>query len=161
MIKRLTADDIKLFREIREEAMRTNPESFGSPEEEQGGKRQDATYREGLKNEIWGIFEDENLAGVAGFYISSTKESQSCGQIFSLYVRSAYRGKGIGDRLLKHILALAENRVDQVHLCVVHTAEAAIKTCMKNGFEICYTDPHAFRVGDMDYNEHLMVKRLR
>ncbi len=42
MIRQLTVDDINAFREIREEALRTNPESFGSPEEEQGGERRDA-----------------------------------------------------------------------------------------------------------------------
>jgi len=35
------------------------------------------------------------------------------------------RGKGVGDRLIKEILALAEARVEQLHLAVVLTVDVA------------------------------------
>lgn len=158
MIRRLTVDDFEAFRELREEAMRLYPESFGSPEEEQGGETRDAAYRHWLNGEIFGAFEDGKLVGATGFYIPADK---SYGQIFTVYVRNAYRRKGIGDRLLKSILGLAEGRVDQVHLCVVHTAKDAIETYLRNGFEICGTEPRAFSLGDIHYDELLMAKKLR
>ena len=78
-----------------------------------------------------------------------------------MYVRSAYQDKGIGDRLVKNVLKVAENQVEQIHVCVVHTAEAALKTFLKNGFEICHTDAQAFCLNDTTYDEHLLVKKLR
>jgi ribosomal protein S18 acetylase RimI-like enzyme len=161
MIRRLTVDDINIFREIREEAIRTNPESFGSPEEQQGIEQQESAYQRWLKGEVWGIFEDGKLVGTAGFYLSSDKRSQHRGHIFMVYVRSTYRGKGLGDQLIKYILALAENRVDQVHLCVIVTSKPAIKTYLRNGFEIYGTDPRVLRLGDITYDEYLMVRKFR
>jgi ribosomal protein S18 acetylase RimI-like enzyme len=159
MIRRLTIDDIKVFRDIREEAMRTNPESFSSPEEEEGGERQETAYRQLLKeSEIWGAFDGENLVGVTGFHLAPQKKY---GDVFGLYVRNAFRRKGLGDQLLKKISSEAESRVDQLHLCVVQTAEAAIKSCLQNGFAIVQTEPQAFSVGGVSYDEHLMVKNFR
>jgi ribosomal protein S18 acetylase RimI-like enzyme len=77
-----------------------------------------------------------------------------------VYVREASRGKGVGDRLIKELLALAEARVEQVHLAVVLTATAAIKTYKRNGFEIYGTDPGAIRIGDVTYDKYLMMKKF-
>ena len=35
-IRRLTVDDLKIFRDIRAEALQTHPESFGSPRRRRG-----------------------------------------------------------------------------------------------------------------------------
>jgi ribosomal protein S18 acetylase RimI-like enzyme len=47
-----------------------------------------------------------------------------------------------------------------VHLAVVLTATAAIKTYKRNGFEIYGTDPRVIRVGDVTYDKHLMMKKF-
>jgi ribosomal protein S18 acetylase RimI-like enzyme len=47
-----------------------------------------------------------------------------------------------------------------VHLAVLVTATAAIKTYKRNGFEIYGTDPRAVRVGDTTYDKYLMVKEF-
>ncbi|MEJ0063610.1 MAG: GNAT family N-acetyltransferase [Alphaproteobacteria bacterium] len=161
MIKRLTVDDIEAFHELREEAIALYPESFGSPEEEEGGEARDAAYRRWLNGEILGAFEDGNLVGATGFYIPADEKVQSHGQIFTVYVRAAYRKKGIGDRLLKSILDLAKSRVDQVRLRVVHTAKDAIKTYLRNGFEIYGTESRAVSIGNIHYDEILMEKKLK
>lgn len=77
-----------------------------------------------------------------------------------MYVKERCRGKGVGDRLIKELLALAEERVEQVHLAVVLTATAAIKTYRRNGFDIYGTDPRAIRIGDVAYDKYLMVKNF-
>ena len=162
MIRRLTVDDLEAFRELREEAMRLCPESFGSPEEEQGGERQEAAYRDILqKDEILGAFEGDNLIGVIGFFIPGHAKSQKCGRIFTLYVRDTRRNSGLGDRLIKHILAIAADHVEQMHVCIVHTAAAALDLFQKNGFEVLSTETNAFSLGDVSYNELLLGKRFR
>jgi hypothetical protein len=47
-----------------------------------------------------------------------------------------------------------------VHLAVVLTATAAIKTYKRNGFEIYATDVRAIRVGDVMYDKYLMIKKF-
>jgi ribosomal protein S18 acetylase RimI-like enzyme len=159
--RRLTVDDLNHLRGIRAEALQQHPQSFGSPEEEQGGETMEAAYRRWLNGVMVGAFDCENMVGVAGFYVPLDKRSQHRGHIYSVYVRESSRSKGVGDRLVKEVLALAEARVEQVHLAVVVTATAALKTYQRNGFEIYGTDPRVCRIGEATWDNYLMVKRLR
>ena len=159
--RQLTVDDLESLREIRAEALQKYPQSFGSLEEDQGGDAMVAAYRHWLSDTILGAFESRTLVGTAGFYVSRDKRSQHRGHIYTVYVREASRGKGVGDRLVKELLSIAEVRVQQVHLAVVLTATAAIRTYKRNGFEIYGTDPRAIRVGDVSYDKYLMMKKFR
>jgi ribosomal protein S18 acetylase RimI-like enzyme len=159
--RRLTVDDMDLLREIRAEALQKYPQSFSTREEDQGGDAMVAAYRHWLSDTILGAFEGQTLVGTAGFYVSPDKRSQHRGHIFTVYVRETSRGQGVGDRLIKDLLALAEARVEQVHLAVVLTATAAIKTYKRNGFEIYGTDPRVIRIGDVTYDKYLMMKKFR
>lgn len=157
-IRRLTIDDVDLFRDIRAEALRTHPQSFGSREEDEGGDVMVAAYRHWLSGAIIGAFRRGNLIGVAGFYVSTDRRSQHRGHIFTVYVREDGRGQGVGDRLIKELLAHAETCVEQVHLAVLLEATAAIRTYKRNGFAIYGTDPAAVRIGDAAYDKYLMVR---
>ena len=159
-IRRLTVDDLDHFRDIRAEALQTYPQAFGSPEEDEGGDAMLAAYRHWLSGTILGAFACGSLIGVAGFYVSPDRRSRHRGHIFTVYVREDGRGKGVGDRLIKALIAHAEARVDQVHLAVLSTAAPAIKTYKRNGFEIYGTDPRAVRIGDTTFDKHLMVKKF-
>jgi ribosomal protein S18 acetylase RimI-like enzyme len=108
-----------------------------------------------------GAFERQALVGIAGFYVSPDKRSQHRGHIFAVYVRDASRGKGVGNRLIKELLSVAEACVDQVHLAVLLTATDAIKTYKRNGFEIYGIDPRVIRIGDATYDKYLMIKKIR
>jgi ribosomal protein S18 acetylase RimI-like enzyme len=160
-IRHLNVDDLELFREIRTEAVQKYPQTFGSLEEDQGGEAMLAAYRRWLTGTILGAFECQTLVGIAGFYVSSDKRSQHRGHIYTVYVQEGSRGKGFGDRLIKNLLALAEAHVDQVHLAVLVTATDAIKTYKRNGFEIYGLDPRIVRIGDVAYDQYLMMKRFR
>lgn len=159
-IRRLTVDDLNLFREIRAEALQKHPQTFGSPEEDEGGETMMAAYRHWLSGAILGAFRRGNLIGVAGFYVSSDRRSRHRGNIFTVYVREDGRGQGIGDRLIKKLLVHAEARVEQVHLAVLLEATAAIRTYKRNGFEIYGTDPGAVRIGDVTYDKCFMVRKF-
>ena len=75
-IRRLTVDDLNLFREIRAEALQNHPQTFGSREEDEGGDAMVAAYRHWLSGTILGAFGCGSLIGVAGFYVSADKRSQ-------------------------------------------------------------------------------------
>jgi ribosomal protein S18 acetylase RimI-like enzyme len=160
-IRRLTPGDLDLLRNIRAEALQKHPETFGSSEEDQGGDAMLAAYRHWLSGTILGAFEREALVGTAGFYVSTDKRSQHRGHIYTVYVREVCRGRGVGDRLMKELLSLAEACVDQVHLAVLLTATDAIRTYKRNGFEIYGIDPRVVLVAGVAYNKYLMMKRFR
>jgi ribosomal protein S18 acetylase RimI-like enzyme len=159
-IRRLTVDDLELFRDIRAEALRTHPQTFFSPEEEEGGEAMMAAYRHWLSGIILGASGRGNLIGVAGFYVSPARRLQHRGHIFTVYVRENGRGQGIGNLLIKELLVHAEACVEQVHLEVLLEATAAIRTYKRNGFEVYGTDPAAVRIGDATYDKYLMVRKF-
>lgn len=159
-VRRLTIDDLDSFRDIRAEALRTYPQTFSSPEEDQGGEAMLAAYRHWLSGTVLGAFGRGHLIGVAGFYVSPDKRSQHRGHIFTVYVREDGRGQGVGDRLIKQLLAHAEACVEQVHLAVLVEATPAIRTYRRNGFEIYGTDPAAVRIGEATYDKYFMVKKF-
>ncbi|MBR0846781.1 GNAT family N-acetyltransferase [Bradyrhizobium diazoefficiens] len=157
---RLTVDDLDLFRDIRAEALQTHPQSFWSPEEDEGGEAMMAAYRRWLSGMVLGAFGCGKLIGVAGFYVSPHKREQHRGHIYTVYVREGGRGRGVGDRLIKELLAHADTCVKQVHLAVLLEAVPAIRTYKRNGFEIYGTDPRVVRIGDVTYDKYLMVKKF-
>ncbi|WP_271586306.1 GNAT family N-acetyltransferase [Bradyrhizobium sp. CCBAU 53415] len=159
-IRRLTVDDLDVFRDIRAEALRTHPQTFSSPEEDEGGEAMMAAYRRWLGGMVLGAFGRGSLIGVGGFYVSSDKRLQHRGHIYTVYVREDGRGQGIGDRLIKELIAHAEACVEQVHLAVLVEATAAIRTYQRNGFEIYGTDPAAVRMGETRYDKHFMVRKF-
>jgi ribosomal protein S18 acetylase RimI-like enzyme len=159
-IRRLTVDDLEIFREIRTEALKTHPQSFESPEEDEGGDAMVAAYRHWLGGTVFGAFGSGSLIGVAGFYVSADKRTQHRGHIYTVYVKESSRGRGVGHRLIGELLVHAEARVEQVHLAVLLTATSAIKTYKRNGFDIYGTDPRAVRIGDTTYDKYLMVKKF-
>jgi ribosomal protein S18 acetylase RimI-like enzyme len=159
-IRRLSVDDLDLFREIRTEALQVHPQTFGSPEEDEGGDAMVVAYRRWLSGTVLGAFRCGSLIGIAGFYVSAYKRTQHRGHIYTVYVTENSRGRGVGDRLIKDLLAFAEAHVEQVHLEVLLTSAAAIKTYKRNGFEIYGTDPRAVRLGDVTYDRYLMVKKF-
>jgi len=159
-IRRLTVDDLDLFRDIRAEALQAHPQTFGSREEDEGGEAMLAAYRHWLSGAILGAFARGHLIGVAGFYLSPDRRSRHRGHIFTVYVREDGRGQGVGDRLIKELLAHAEACVEQVHLAVLLDATAAIRIYERNGFEVYGTDPAAVRIGDVTYDKYLMVRKF-
>jgi len=159
-IRRLTVDDLDLFRDIRAEALQAHPQTFGSREEDEGGEAMLAAYRHWLSGAILGAFECGSLIGVGGFYVLPDRRSRHRGHIFTVYVKENGRGKGVGDRLIKELLAHAEACVEQVHLAVLLDATAAIRTYERNGFEVYGTDPAAVRIGDVTYDKYLMVRKF-
>jgi ribosomal protein S18 acetylase RimI-like enzyme len=159
-IRPLTADDLDIFRRIRGEALERHPETFGSPEEDEGGDAMLAAYRHWLSGTMLGAFGCGSLIGVAGLYVSADKRTRHRGRIYSVYVTEDSRGWGVGDRLIRELLAHAEACVEQVHIEVLLTAIAAIKTYRRNGFEVYGTDPRAVRVGGVTYDKYLMFRKF-
>ncbi|MET4759835.1 hypothetical protein [Bradyrhizobium ottawaense] len=79
-IRRLNVDDLDLFRDIRAEALQMHPQTFGSPEEDEGGEPMMAAYRRWLDGMILGAFRCGSLMGVAGFYVSARSAIAAQGQ---------------------------------------------------------------------------------
>ena len=163
-IRKLTEEDGEALWALRLRALKDNPEAFAATYEEtlRNGKeqfihrihpREDAFYL--------GAFES-GLLGIV--YFRRDEGSKNChkGRILSMYVQPESRGLGVGKALLQEVIIHA-NRLpglEQLHLMVVTTNEAARSLYRSMGFEVYGTVQKAFKEGDQYWDEELMVLRL-
>lgn len=159
-VRQLLAADAAAFRDIRLEMLQVNPEAFGSTYEAESGTSVDEFADWLARSFVAGGFIDQQLAGVAAFYSLQGPKVSHRGNIWGVYVRGAFRGRGVGHAVLSEVLRHAGTLVEQVHLQVVTDNTAAYALYERLGFTRYGTEPRALRVGDRYYDEHLMALRL-
>jgi RimJ/RimL family protein N-acetyltransferase len=159
-IRRLEAADVALYREIRLEALRKNPEAFGSSFERENA--QPLAWFEAVigRADIFGAFVDGRLAGIAGFSAQEGSKQAHKGVLWAMYIRDDARGSGIGKLLVATILDHARGRVEMVQLTVVSENEAAYRLYRAMGFVEYGYEKRGLKQDGRYYDERLMVKYL-
>ena len=159
-IRRLEPSDAALYREIRLEALRKNPEAFGSTFERENA--QPLAWFEAVigRADIFGAFVDGRLAGIAGFSAQEGSKQAHKGVLWAMYIRDDARGSGIGKMLVATILDHARGRVEMVQLTVVSENEAAYRLYRAMGFVEYGYEKRGLKQGGRYYDERLMVKYL-
>lgn len=159
-IRILTEKDWKIWKQLRLEALEDSPESFESSYEEEVSWH-DLDFQNTLrKNDIFGVFVDDLLVSGAGFYSLDILKAKHRGVMWGMYTQPAYRGKGIGGALIETIKEHAKSRVTHLHLNCVATNLGAVALYEKQGFIIYGTIPCALEIGDLFFDEHIMVLDL-
>lgn len=160
LLRKLTENDLDLYKEIRLEGLQESPSSFGSSYEEEILYTK-SDWLKFFESDLFGTFDlDGNLLGVAGFYVSKGLKLQHKGFVFGMYVRTERRGKGLGKALLEEVILHARNRVSYLYLnCEVNNI-SALNLYKSQGFEIYGTEKNAIKVEDHFLDQHLMVLTL-
>jgi len=137
-IRRVQATEWAQYREVRLEALSTDPLAFGStlerearypPERWQARMARDAGARDAA---AWVVVVDGSFVGLV-----SAGRVEGEWHLFEMWLRPALRGKGLGARLLDRILAwigTAEPGAS-VHLDVNPDQGAAYRLYESRGFE--------------------------
>jgi RimJ/RimL family protein N-acetyltransferase len=159
-IRRLEPADAALYKEIRLEALRKNPEAFGSTFERENV--QPLSWFEAAigRVDIFGAFVDGQLAGIAGFSAQEGLKQAHKGLLWAMYVRDDARGAGVGRKLVAAILDHARGRVEMVQLTVVSENEAAQRLYRAMGFVEYGYEKRGLKQDGRYYDELLMVKFL-
>jgi RimJ/RimL family protein N-acetyltransferase len=159
-VRRLETSDAALYREIRLEALKKNPEAFGSTFERENNQPLswfEATLGRAV---IFGAFLDGTLAGVAGYAAQESPKQAHKALLWGMYVRPAARNSGVGKRLVAAVLDHACGRVEMVQLTVVSENEAAQGLYSALGFVAYGVEKRALKQDGKYYDEVLMVKFL-
>ncbi|MCJ7935672.1 MAG: GNAT family N-acetyltransferase [Chryseobacterium sp.] len=141
--RKLVSGESKKYRTIRLESLEKFPESFG------------ASYEEALKTEkfrtesdieeqtperfVFGAFADDELAGICTF----VKNENNTGNIYQMYVKKEFQGKGIGLGLIEATIHEAYHRFIDIEIILEVTPgnNKAYNLYRKIGFvEITSTD---------------------
>jgi len=159
-IKLLTADDWKIWKKLRLEALQDSPMSFGSSYEEELHWPDLEVQNELNKSNIFGAFVDDMFVASAGFYTLNSMKTKHRGIIWGMYTHPEYRKQGIASALIQAVVTHAKSHVNQVHLTCVTNNLAAIQFYLRHGFKIYGTEPRALKIGDTFFHEHLMILEL-
>ena len=159
-IKLLSQFDWHLWKKIRLEALKKNPEAFGSSFEEET-LRSDSDWESSLiSSDVFGAFSQNSLIGTAGFFTYSQTKQKHKGGLFGVYVLPEFRNKKTADQLISAVLEHAKNKVTQIHCTVVTQNTIAIRLYEKHGFVSYGIEPMALKIGNEFVDEILMIKKF-
>jgi len=141
-IRQLIPDEWEMYRDIRLESLRVEPDAFMSKHEDEAS-RSEADWRKRVSSttspfsiKLFAV-ENERAAGMAGLFQDRDGKDSDIVNVFGVYVSPDYRGKGISSQLLAELIRLADevDGVKIIRLTVKKTQLPAISLYQKYGFK--------------------------
>jgi len=159
-IRRLAPGDAALYRDIRLEGLRCDPQAFGSTFEAENA-RPLAFFSDRIGFQTFGAFHGSELVGITGLVIHEGQKEAHKGLLVGMYVRPSARNVGIGRRLVETIIEFARHRVELIQLAVVSENEQARRLYERLGFVEYGLEKNALKHEGRYYDEVLMAKNLK
>jgi ribosomal protein S18 acetylase RimI-like enzyme len=160
-IRRLAPADAALYRDIRLEALRCNPEAFGSTFDAENAQPLTVFSDRIGGSSVFGAFLDSKLVGIAGLLIGKGQKEAHKGRLVGMYVRPSARRAGVGRRLVETIVESARHSVELIQLAVVSDNQPARRLYERRGFVEYGLEKKALKQGGHYYDEVLMAKNLK
>ena len=164
-IRQLADADRGVFRELRQTALKVDPDDFMmTAEEEKAVPRlsiESALEQPGRCNFFLGAFSGNpaQLIGIAGLITSEFHKTRHSGHITSLFVHPAHRRRGIARMLVEGLLAQAKREgLRSVRLEVVADNRIAIALYQLLGFVSYGREPAAYRIDGREWDLLLMTR---
>jgi RimJ/RimL family protein N-acetyltransferase len=160
-VRRLEAQDAMIYRDLRLEGLKNQPEAFGSSWEDESGKP-DAWWVERLETStVFGGWIDASpLLGVAGFHAHAASKLRHKAVLWGMYVRIEGRGTGLAGRLVQRVIEHARPLVEEICLTVVASNIAGKRLYSAAGFEPYGIERRALKIGEEYFDEVLMSRPL-
>ena len=159
-IRLLAPADAGMFRDVRLEALRQNPEAFASTFEREKNKPLSWFQERFSQADIFGAFIEDELLGMVGFRAQDGSKTKHKAVLWGMYVRAIARNFGLGRRLVDAVVKHASERVEQLQLAVVGENQAAYRFYKNLGFVEYGRETKALKQDGRYYDEILMVKFL-
>jgi ribosomal protein S18 acetylase RimI-like enzyme len=160
LVRRLTAADAALFREIRLEGLRRDPDAFSSTFDDEN-RRPLSFFEDRLaRSAVFAAFRGGELLGIAGFLVQHGPKHAHKGMLWGMYVRPQARGAGIGARLVAAVIEHASADVELIELTVVSENRAARRLYERFGFEEYGLEKRAAKYLGRYHDDVLMAKIL-
>ena len=161
-IRRLEPEaDATLYREIRLEALRTAPESFGSDVAAETARPLEWFAERLETSDVFGAFLAERLAGVAGLVRQPGVKNAHKAVLWGMFVRPDVRGMGVGRRLAEAIIERARGQAEILQLAVARSNQPARRLYTDLSFKEYGLEKDALKIGGRYFDEILMALDLR
>jgi ribosomal protein S18 acetylase RimI-like enzyme len=159
-VRRLAPSEGAAYREIRLEALRLNPESFGSTFEAESVRPAEHFSGRVAQCPIFAAFRGVEIVGMAGFLGREALKDAHKGYLWGMYVRTDARNAGVGRKLAEAVIEYAREHVEILQLDVVSENEAARRLYASLGFVEYGIERKALKQHGRYYDEVLMAKDL-
>jgi CubicO group peptidase (beta-lactamase class C family)/GNAT superfamily N-acetyltransferase len=160
VIRRLSTDDLALYRDIRLEGLRLNPEAFGSTLEREEAQPLEWFADRLANSDLLGAFADGALVGVAAFGAHQGPKASHKGFLWGMYVRPGWRRMGIGRQLVQAIIDLARERVEILQISSVGDNDPSRRLYTSMGFVEYGVERNAYKYEGRYYDEIHMAMDL-
>ena len=159
-IRLVGPDDVEAFRQIRLEALRTNPSAFASRYEDWEVLSLEE-WRNRLSEPVFIAFQDGQPVGIMGLFRQRSSKMAHRATIVMVYVRAGLRGTGLAVRLLEAISDHARSiGLRQLELFVNAENPAAMRFYQRQGFAEIGRVPGAVLEDGREIDDVMMARRL-
>jgi RimJ/RimL family protein N-acetyltransferase len=161
-LRRLKADDVASYREIRLEGLKNHPEAFSASWEDEAG-RPASWWMERLQtNAVFGASIDHSsLLGVAGLRLHDWAKLRHKAILWGVYIRPQARRTGLAASLVRQIVEQARPLVEEIGVTVVASNTVACRLYSAAGFKPYGLERRALKIGHEYYDEVLMALPLQ
>ncbi|MCP3032445.1 GNAT family N-acetyltransferase [Halobacillus sp. A1] len=161
-IIQLTGEYAKAYRELRLEALLTNPEAFITTYEQEKQRpdplNSTAERLDSSESATFGAFDGDQLIGIVTLVQQSHPKFLHKGSIVGLYVTSSHRREGIAKQLIQTIIEHAlTSSIEVLQLAVVTENKPAIRLYESLDFTVYGTEHRAIKVQNGYLDEHWMT----
>lgn len=161
MIRQLKRGDAAIFRKIRLESLRTEPEAFASELQDWENLPAAEWDRRLTANPVFVCFDDGDPVGIMGLLRQTPSKMAHRATLIMVFVRPSHRGRGRAEELLRAVTEHAENNgIRQLELAVSAENPAAIRFYERMGYRQIGCVPAGFLHAGRAVDELLLVRRL-
>ena len=166
MVRRLTAEDAAVYREVRLAALRQDPDAFITTAAEFGARALETIAAQLTPRPAavtYGAFVGGGLVGLLTLAREERPRLAHRASIVGVSVAVQARSQGCGDALMRAALAHAcgWDGVTSIHLAVTETQAAARRLYERHGFRVWGTQPDAVQdAAGRSLSEHHLCLRL-
>lgn len=167
ILKKLKPEEWSEYKKIRLESLEKEPTAFAMSFEEEAD-RADEIWAEklggsdSLLNYKIFAYDGDEIVGMAGIFQNEKTKLKHISNIFGVYLRESYRGRGIGKAMLEIMIKEAKKAPDvsKISLSVNTEQIPAVRSYEKAGFKIAGKVEKEMKVGNKYYNEYIMEMLL-
>lgn len=160
LIRRLSVDDVEIFRRIRLEALSRDPSAFASVYDDWVGLPEEE-WRDRLSEPVFVAFLNDEPVGMMGLSRYRPRKIAHRAILVSVYVRKRARGTGIAADLLAAVSDYARSRgIAQLELAVNAENAVAVQFYRRHGFVEVGRIPDGVLDGGREIDDIVMVRRL-
>jgi ribosomal protein S18 acetylase RimI-like enzyme len=163
-IRRLTPEDVPVYRTLRLRALLEHPDAFTSSHAEDSEIPLSTTERRlepDSPDWVFGGFVADELAGIVGLSRERRAKNRHKASVFGMYVAPEHRRHGIGAALLRRVIETAQlEGIEQLVLTVTDTNAPARTLYERSDFRSFGVEPRAIRVNDVYYDKNHMIHFL-